>query len=80
MDEYETQATLNLAETCCASISLDDLRDLSDDKQTEIVSAKAKMTYGEIPGLKELRVNLANLYSSRAGMCYCNQKHVFSTA
>lgn len=68
MDTYETKAKYNLAETCCASISLDDLEALSEVKGVPLLSHSAKMTYGEIPGLKSLRVNLANLYSANSGM------------
>jgi hypothetical protein len=68
MDDYEAKAAFNLAETCCASISLEDLKALSEDKSREVVPTKTKLTYGEIPGLKELRVNLANLYSSKVCM------------
>jgi hypothetical protein len=67
MDTYETDATHNLAETCCASISLDQLQELSEEKGIPLLSHSTKMTYGEIAGLKELRVNLARLYSSRVG-------------
>jgi hypothetical protein len=68
MDDYETRAQYNLAETCCASLSIEDLQALSEDKDGEVVPVKTKLTYGEIPGLKELRVNLANLYSSKVGV------------
>jgi hypothetical protein len=67
MDQYETQATHNLAETCCASISLDQLCALSEDKNVPMLNFSQKMTYGEIAGLKQLRVNLATFYSSKAG-------------
>jgi hypothetical protein len=67
MDDYETQAKYNIAETCCASISLDDLKLLSEDQNATIIPCTTKMTYGEIPGLKELRINVANLYSNNFG-------------
>jgi hypothetical protein len=67
MDKFENYATHNIGETCCASISLDDLKALSEDKQAAIIPFGAKMVYGDIPGLKSLRVNLANLYSSKIG-------------
>jgi hypothetical protein len=68
MDDYETKARFNIAETCCASISLDDLVQLSGDKKatgSSLIPFSTPMTYGEIPGLKKLRVNIAKLY-------YCN--------
>ena len=68
MDDHETKAKYNIAETCCASISLDDLASLSEQTNEPLISFQMKLTYGEIPGLKDLRVNLANLYSSKVGM------------
>ena len=67
MDDRETDSKYNIAETCCASISLDDLRSLSEKNEDDILSFSQKLTYGEIPGLTSLRVNLANLYSSKVG-------------
>ncbi|KAJ6079310.1 hypothetical protein N7467_009063 [Penicillium canescens] len=67
MDKYETIAKYNAAETCCASISVDDLRALSEDKEsnplTELQSTK--LTYGAIRGSDKLRTTLANLYSAK---------------
>jgi aspartate/methionine/tyrosine aminotransferase len=67
MDKYETVAKYNTAETCCASISVDDLRALSEDKEsnplTELQSTK--LTYGAIRGSDKLRTTLANLYSAK---------------
>lgn len=65
MDTHETRAKYNLAETCVASISLDDLRDLSEDKTSEIWSSSTKLTYGTIRGSEKLRTNLANRYSAK---------------
>ena len=65
MDKYETTAVNNIAETCVASISLEDLKDLSEDKQSEIWSPSTKLTYGPIRGSSRLRGNLANLYSAK---------------
>lgn len=67
MDEHETKAKYNLAESCCSSISLNQLQALSESPTTPILSMDPKMTYGEINGLQQLRVNLANLYSSKTG-------------
>ena len=66
MDKYETKAQYNVAESCAASISLDDLRQLSDDKSNPLNVSSRKLTYGAIRGSNELRTNLANLYSSKA--------------
>ena len=65
MDAHETHAKYNIAETCVASISLGDLRGLSDDKSSEIWSSSTKLTYGTIRGSEKLRTNLASLYSAK---------------
>ncbi|KAJ5582665.1 Pyridoxal phosphate-dependent transferase major region subdomain 1 [Penicillium sp. DV-2018c] len=68
MDKYEATAKYNVAETCCASISVDDLRALSDDKFSNPLAElqSTKLTYGEIRGSDKLRSTLSNLYSVRA--------------
>ena len=67
MDEYEVEAKYNIAETCCASISINELQALSESKQETIVDLSTPMTYGEIRGSTQLRTNLARLYSSKVG-------------
>lgn len=70
MDEYETQAKYNIAETCCASISISELASLSEDKSTnasDIIDLSAIQNYGEIRGSTPLRSNLSRLYSSKVG-------------
>ena len=66
MDAYETSAKYNMAETCAASISIEDLKALSDDKSKEVWDPSAKLNYGAIRGSQKLRSALARLYSSRA--------------
>ncbi|KAM5442220.1 hypothetical protein MferCBS31731_002594 [Microsporum ferrugineum] len=64
MDEYETTAKYNIAETCSASISLDDLCALAGDGRPQnLVNASTKLGYGAIRGSEELRSNIAELYS-----------------
>ena len=65
MDKHENNAKNNIAETCVASISLEDLKSLSEDKHSEIWSSSTKLTYGAIRGSEKLRTNLANLYSAK---------------
>ncbi|KAI9376684.1 hypothetical protein BJX61DRAFT_530689 [Aspergillus egyptiacus] len=67
MDKYETTAKYNVAETCCASVSLKDLQELSEDPSAEPLGEilNRKLTYGAIPGSEKLRTTLANLYSVR---------------
>ncbi|OGE51149.1 hypothetical protein PENARI_c014G03979 [Penicillium arizonense] len=61
MDLYENDAKHNLAETCCASISLNDL--LSFSQKKDLVDYSQKQVYGAIRGSEALRANIANLYS-----------------
>ena len=65
MDNHETTAKYNIAETCAASISVDDLVSLSSDK-TSPLSTSLKMTYGDIRGSNPTRSALAGLYSAKA--------------
>ncbi|KAK3711682.1 hypothetical protein LTR37_009458 [Vermiconidia calcicola] len=70
MDEHETTAKYNLAETCCASISIDELVSFSEHKETkvsDVLDSSLIQTYGEIRGSSALRDNLSRLYSSKAG-------------
>lgn len=67
MDEHETWAKYNIAETCCASISVNDLLALSESKKENIVDLSTVLTYGEIRGSQDLRNNLARLYSTKVG-------------
>ncbi|RDW73357.1 putative aspartate aminotransferase [Coleophoma cylindrospora] len=67
MDKYEvTPGVLNIAETCAASISIDDLVALCEDPGTPgPLSTSTKLTYGAIRGSPALRARLAALYSAR---------------
>src|SRR6266487_2746282 len=67
MDKYETTPeVLNIAETCAASISIDDLVALCEDPNTpKPLSTFTKLTYGPIRGSDALRKRLASLYSAR---------------
>ena len=70
MDKYETSAKYNLAETCSASISIDELCSLSerkDVKASDILDTSAVQGYGEIRGSTALRGNLSRLYSTKVG-------------
>jgi aspartate/methionine/tyrosine aminotransferase len=65
MDAYEHHCKYNVAETCCSSVSLDQLRELSEDKTTDILKTDQVLTYGAIRGAEALRNNLARLYSAK---------------
>lgn len=65
MDAHEDDCKYNIAETCCASISLDQLRELSEDKDRQVIDTSRPLTYGAIRGSDDLRNNLAKLYSAK---------------
>lgn len=65
MDAHETKCKYNIAETCCASVSVDQLRDLSENKETPVFDTTRILNYGDIRGSEELRSNLARLYSAK---------------
>ncbi|KAL9115387.1 MAG: hypothetical protein Q9227_000708 [Pyrenula ochraceoflavens] len=66
MDDHETTAKYNIAETCAASISVDELVALSSDKTTSPLSTNLKLVYGDIRGSDATRSALAGLYSAKA--------------
>jgi hypothetical protein len=68
MDEWQPKCKYDIAETCCSSISIDQLQELSEDKSATVLQSGKKLDYGEIRGSNELRSNLARLYSSKGGM------------
>ncbi|KAM0276863.1 hypothetical protein ACHAQH_006339 [Verticillium albo-atrum] len=62
MDEYEvTPGVINIAETCAASLSIDELVNLSDDKFAKgPIDTSTCLVYGAIPGSEALRRNIAS--------------------
>ncbi|KAL2202350.1 aminotransferase-like protein [Sarocladium strictum] len=70
MDEYETTpGVLNAAETCCSSISVNDLKKIAgDDSSSSPVDFSTRLTYGAISGSDELRSNIASLYDGEAAV------------
>lgn len=66
MNEWETRCRYNLAETCVASITVDELLQLTgrnSDDLSELLSMK--MTYGAIEGSTRLRNAIATLYDAQ---------------
>jgi DNA-binding transcriptional MocR family regulator len=60
MDEYETTpGVLNVAETCAASVSIDDLVAMSNGPAKNPIDTSTKLTYGAIPGSQTLRQRIA---------------------
>lgn len=62
MNRHEIIAKYNLADTCCASVSLNDLLNFGR-QETALVDFAQKQVYGAIQGSTALRSNIANLYS-----------------
>ncbi|KAL6940468.1 hypothetical protein ACO0QE_004369 [Hanseniaspora vineae] len=62
MDEYETSIEYNLAETCCYSMSLNDVEKVSGEKFE--LDYDTRFTYGAIDGSEPLRELIAGLYSN----------------
>jgi aspartate/methionine/tyrosine aminotransferase len=69
MDKYEVVPDiLNVAETCAASVSVDDLVAFCEDPNVEPpLKLSKKLTYGAIRGSDALRNRLASLYSVKVG-------------
>ena len=66
MNEWETQCTYNLAETCVPSISVEELLALSGGSADDLSGLlQMKLTYGDIEGSPRLRTAIANLYANR---------------
>ncbi|RBA10399.1 hypothetical protein FPRO05_04988 [Fusarium proliferatum] len=60
MDAYETTpGVLNVAETCAASVSIDDLVAMSTGPAKNPIDTSIKLTYGAIPGSQTLRERIA---------------------
>jgi aspartate/methionine/tyrosine aminotransferase len=66
MNEWETRCTYNLAETCVASITIEELLALSGGSADDLSSLLSmKLTYGDIEGSPRLRTAIANLYTNQ---------------
>ena len=66
MNEWETQCTYNLAETCVASITVEELLALTGGSADDLSGLlQMKLTYGDIEGSPRLRTAIANLYANQ---------------
>lgn len=66
MNEWETQCAYNLAETCVASITVEELLALSGGSADDLSGLlQMKLTYGDIEGSPRLRTAIANLYANQ---------------
>lgn len=66
MNEFENQCEFNLAETCVASLTIDQLLQLSGRNDTALAELlPMKLTYGAIDGSDRLRDNICDLYADQ---------------
>ena len=67
MNEWETRCTHNLAETCVASITIQELLSLAGLSESALSDLlPMKLTYGDIEGSTRLRAAIAALYETQA--------------
>ena len=65
MNEWETRCTYNLAETCVASITIEELLALSGRDEGDLSELLSmKLTYGDIEGSDRLRAAISKLYAN----------------
>jgi aspartate/methionine/tyrosine aminotransferase len=65
MNEWETRCTYNLAETCVASITIEELLALSERGEGDLSELLSmKLTYGDIEGSDRLRTAISKLYAN----------------
>lgn len=63
MNEFETRATYNIAETCVKSLTVSELLGLDGRCDEHIENIKdIELTYGSIPGRDDLRSEITGLY------------------
>lgn len=62
MDKFETNVKYNMGETCCYSLSLDDIEKLSGNKYT--LDTSLRLTYRDIKGSDELREMIAAVHGN----------------
>lgn len=67
MDAYETGIQNNLGETCCLSLSLDEIAELSGEEFK--LDTKKSLTYRDIRGSDPLRTGIAEMY----GPSFCKE-------
>jgi len=66
MNEYENHCELNLAETCVASLTIEELLKLSGKNDSVLADLlPMKMTYGAIQGSDRLRDAICTLYTAQ---------------
>lgn len=74
MDKYETKISFNLGETCCDSMTVEDLINMypeqeREQKKKEVTDEvfNTKLTYGHIRGSEKLKLLIAEVYNEDGG-------------
>lgn len=67
MDKYEKYVKYNMGETCCYSLSIDEINELAGGDANDVSSLSqdlllTRLTYGHITGSPELKNAITNLY------------------
>lgn len=64
-DTYEPKCEINIGETCCASLSLNEISKIIDKPLEPVLEkiSNLRLTYGPISGSKELRSAVAGIYN-----------------
>ena len=66
MNEFENHCAYNLAETCVASLTIEQLLSLSGKSETVLLELlPMKLTYGAIEGSERLRSSICQLYNNQ---------------
>lgn len=66
MDEFETSVSCNIAETCCASLSLAQVAAITGRAVPVDALTSVPLTYGVIPGSAAARAAIAAIYNESA--------------
>ncbi|KAK0538614.1 hypothetical protein OC842_001246 [Tilletia horrida] len=66
MDEWQPRCEWDLAETCCSSLTVQEVLDFAGKDLSEL--PKKRLVYGDIPGSVALRTHIASLYDAAAGI------------
>lgn len=70
MDEYETKVDYNISETCCYSLSIEQVEKIIGNKfPTQDLLCK-RLGYGAIPGSSSLRSSVAELINATSAGCH----------
>ena len=66
MNEFENHCEYNLAETCVASLTVEELLLMANKKESVLADLlPMKLTYGAIEGSDRLRDNICQLYENQ---------------